>query len=382
MPPPGGRYAGKTDEAAFLVNVGRNVSLVKSALMHLPAGYRVAVKPYINRLQILSELAAKGKIDETRLVNAFARREIKREMAEATREDLKEAQETAGITARVAGKMTGRGPTQKFTKEVFEDEMDKVRKAWAENRLHELMAEVMEKTAGKLEALAKDGISAGIARMLDQVLKVRKKNGKQQKGKISMEAYTYLQEQVVPLLRMTAEEKEATIQEAEAEWSRLEKENPDQMDGEAVVRMEELNEELIRLSLYGNLEGMSVDEAENAAKAIETFIRTEKEQWSAVQEDAAERLNAIGRRIVEKFNQTGKKADENTLRAANEKFHGKVSFKNFGDFMENMDQLLTRMGTMPALQEFTTDMRSRLTNAFQQMPGCPRIASGGRTGPV
>lgn len=90
-----GRYAGKTDEAAFLVNVGRNVSLVKSALMHLPAGYRVAVKPYINRLQILSELAAKGKIDETRLVNAFARREIKREMAEATREDLKEAQETA-----------------------------------------------------------------------------------------------------------------------------------------------------------------------------------------------------------------------------------------------------------------------------------------------
>lgn len=362
-----GRYAGKTDEAAFLVNVGRNVSLVKSALMHLPAGYRVVMKPYIDRLQILSELAAKGKIDETRLVNAFARREIKREMAEATREDLKEAQETADITARVAGKMTGRGPTQKLTKELFEDEMDKVRKAWAENRLHELMAEVMEKTAGKLEALAKDGISASIARMLDQVLKVRKKNGKQQKGKISMEAYTYLQEQVVPLLRMTAEEKEATIQEAEAEWSRLEKENPDQMDGEAVVRMEELNEELIRLSLYGNLEGMSVDEAENAAKAIETFIRTEKEQWSAVQEDAAERLNAIGRRIVEKFNQTGKKADENTLRAANEKFHGKVSFKNFGDFMENMDQLLTRMGTMPALQEFTTDMRSRLTNAFQQM---------------
>lgn len=362
-----GRYAGKTDEAAFLVNVGRNVSLVKSALMHLPAGYRVAVKPYINRLQILSELAAKGKIDETRLVNAFARREIKREMAEATREDLKEAQETADITARVAGKMTGRGPTQKLTKEVFEDEMDKVRKAWAENRLHELMAEVMEKTAGKLEALAKDGISAGIAKMLDQELKVRKKNGKQQKGKISMEAYTYLQEQVVPLLRMTAEEKEAAIREAEAEWNRLEKENPDQMDGETGARMEELNEELTRLSLYGNLEGMSVDEAETAARTIETFIRTEKEQWAAVQEDAAERLNAIGRRIVEKFNQTGKKADENTLRAANEKFHGKVSFKNFGDFMENMDQLLTRMGTMPALQEFTTDMRSRLTNAFQQM---------------
>lgn len=362
-----GRYAGKTDEAAFLVNVGRNVSLVKSALMHLPAGYRVAVKPYIDRLQILSELAAKGKIDETRLVNAFARREIKREMVEATREDLKEAQETAGITARVAGKMTGRGPTQKFTKEVFEDEMDKVRRAWAENRLHELMAEVMEKTAGKLEALAKDGISAGIARMLDQVLKVRKKNGKQQKGKISMEAYTYLQEQVVPLLRMTAEEKEAAIREAEAEWSRSEKENPDQMDGEAAARMEELNEELTRLALYGNLKGMSVDEAETAARTIEAFIRTEKEQWAAVQEDAAERLNAIGRRIVEKFNQTGKKADENTLRAANEKFHGKLSFKNFGDFMENMDQLLTRMGTMPALQEFTTDMRSRLTNAFQQM---------------
>ena len=362
-----GRYAGKTDEAAFLVNVGRNVSLVKSALMHLPAGYRVAVKPYIDRLQILSELAAKGKIDETRLVNAFARREIKREMAEATREEMEEAEITAKTTAAGVAWEKGKKPTQKLAKEVFEDEMDKVRKAWAENRLHELMAAVMEKTAGKLEALAKDGISTGIARMLDQVLKVRKKNGKQQKGKISMEAYTYLQEQMVPLLRMTAEEKEAAIREAEAEWSRLEKENPDQMDGEVAARVEELNEELTRLSLYGNLEGMSVDEAETAAKAIETFIRTEKEQWAAAQEAAAERLNAIGRRIVEKFNQTGKKADENTLRAANEKFHGKVSFKNFGDFMENMDQLLTRMGTMPALQEFTTDMRSRLTNAFQQM---------------
>lgn len=362
-----GRYDGKTDEAAFLVNVGRNVALVKSALMHLPAGYRVAVKPYIDRLQILAELAAKGKIDETRMVNAFARREIKREMAEATREGMEEAEITARVTAAGTAWEKGKKPTQKFAKEVFEDEMEKVRKAWAEKRLHELMAEVMEKAAGKLEALAKDGVSAGMARMLDQVLTIRKKNGKQQKGKVSMEAYAYLTDQVVPLLRMTAMEKEAAMNEAAAELDKLEKENPDQMDGEAVSRMEGLREELTRLALYGNLEGMSVDEAQAAAKALEIYINTEKEGWAAVQEAAAERLNAIGRRIVERFNQTGKKADENTLRAANEKFHGKVSFKNFGDFMENMDQLLTRMGTMPALQEFTTDMRSRLTNAFQQM---------------
>ena len=362
-----GRYDGKTDEAAFLVNVGRNVALVKSALMHLPAGYRVAVKPYIDRLQILAELAAKGKIDETRMVNAFARREIKREMAEATREGMEEAEITARVTAAGTAWEKGKKPTQKFAKEVFEDEMEKVRKAWAEKRLHELIAEVMEKAAGKLEALAKDGVSAGMARMLDQVLTIRKKNGKQQKGKVSMEAYAYLTDQVVPLLRMTAMEKEAAMNEAAAELDKLEKENPDQMDGEAVSRMEELREELTRLALYGNLEGMSVDEAQAAAKALEIYINTEKEGWAAVQEAAAERLNAIGRRIVERFNQTGKKADENTLRAANEKFHGKVSFKNFGDFMENMDQLLTRMGTMPALQEFTTDMRSRLTNAFQQM---------------
>ena len=362
-----GRYDGKTDEAAFLVNVGRNVALVKSALMHLPAGYRVAVKPYIDRLQILAELSAKGKIDETRMVNAFARREIKREMAEATREGMEEAEITARVTAAGTAWEKGKKPTQKFAKEVFEDEMEKVRKAWAEKRLHELMAEVMEKAAGKLEALAKDGVSAGMARMLDQVLTIHKKNGKQQKGKVSMEAYAYLTDQVVPLLRMTAMEKEAAMNEAAAELDKLEKENPDQMDGEAVSRMEELREELTRLALYGNLEGMSVDEAQAAAKALEIYINTEKEGWAAVQEAAAERLNAIGRRIVERFNQTGKKADENTLRAANEKFHGKVSFKNFGDFMENMDQLLTRMGTMPALQEFTTDMRSRLTNAFQQM---------------
>lgn len=362
-----GRYDGKTDEAAFLVNVGRNVALVKSALMHLPAGYRVAVKPYIDRLQILAELAAKGKIDETRMVNAFARREIKREMAEATREGMEEAEITARVTAAGTAWEKGKKPTQKFAKEVFEDEMEKVRKAWAEKRLHELMAEVMEKAAGKLEALAKDGVSAGMARMLDQVLTIRKKNGKQQKGKVSMEAYAYLTDQVVPLLRMTAMEKEAAMNEAAAELDKLEKENPDQMDGEAVSRMEELREELTRLALYGNLEGMSVDEAQAAAKALEIYINTEKEGWAAVQEAAAERLNAIGRRIVEKFNQTGKKADENTLRAANEKFHGKVSFKNFGDFMENMDQLLTRMGTMPALQEFSANMRSRLTNAFQQM---------------
>lgn len=362
-----GRYDGKTDEAAFLVNVGRNVALVKSALMHLPAGYRVAVKPYIDRLQILAELAAKGKIDETRMVNAFARREIKREMAEATREGMEEAEITARVTAAGTTWEKGKKPTQKFAKEVFEDEMEKVRKAWAEKRLHELMAEVMEKAAGKLEALAKDGVSAGMARMLDQVLTIRKKNGKQQKGKVSMEAYAYLTDQVVPLLRMTAMEKEAAMNEAAAELDKLEKENPDQMDGEAVSRMEELREELTRLALYGNLEWMSVDEAQAAAKALEIYINTEKEGWAAVQEAAAERLNAIGRMIVERFNQTGKKADENTLRAANEKFHGKVSFKNFGDFMENMDQLLTRMGTMPALQEFSADMRSRLTNAFQQM---------------
>ena len=116
-----GRYDGKTDEAAFLVNVGRNVALVKSALMHLPAGYRVAVKPYIDRLQILAELAAKGKIDETRMVNAFARREIKREMAEATREGMEEAEITARVTAAGTAWEKGKKPTQKFAKEVFEE---------------------------------------------------------------------------------------------------------------------------------------------------------------------------------------------------------------------------------------------------------------------
>ncbi|MEG0334743.1 MAG: hypothetical protein RR607_09735, partial [Akkermansia sp.] len=60
-----GRYDGKTDEAAFLVNVGKNIAMVKSALMHLPAGKRVRVKPFIDRLQILAELAATGRIDET-----------------------------------------------------------------------------------------------------------------------------------------------------------------------------------------------------------------------------------------------------------------------------------------------------------------------------
>ena len=222
---------------------------------------------------------------------------------------MEEAEITARVTAAGTTWEKGKKPTQKFAKEVFEDEMEKGRKAWAEKRLHELMAEVMEqRAAGKLEkALAKDGVSAGMARMLDQVLTIRKKNGKQQKGKVSMEAYAYLTDQVVPLLRMTAMEKEAAMNEAAAELDKLEKENPDQMDGEAVSRMEELREELTRLALYGNLEGMSVDEAQAAAKALEIYINTEKEGWAAVQEAAAERLNAIGRMIVERFNQTGRR---------------------------------------------------------------------------
>lgn len=129
----------------------------------------------------------------------------------------------------------------------------------------------------------------------------------------------------------------------------------------------ELEAELTRLELYGNLEGMGVDEAAAAARGLETYIRNEKEGWEAVQEAAVARQTAMGRRIVSLFEQTGKKADENTLRAANKAYRGNVSFIKFGDFMENMDQLLTRMEAMPALKDFAKGMRRRLTEAFQAM---------------
>ncbi|MEG2585221.1 MAG: hypothetical protein RSB24_02905, partial [Akkermansia sp.] len=90
-----GRYDGKTDEAAFLVNVGKNIAMVKSALMHLPAGKRVRVKPFIDRLQILAELAATGRIDETAAVNAFAKRELGREMKEAIEEEIRQLKQEA-----------------------------------------------------------------------------------------------------------------------------------------------------------------------------------------------------------------------------------------------------------------------------------------------
>ncbi|MEG2809895.1 MAG: hypothetical protein RR889_04520, partial [Akkermansia sp.] len=103
------------------------------------------------------------------------------------------------------------------------------------------------------------------------------------------------------------------------------------------------------------------------AKAIELFIRNEKEAWAVALEHDAQRLNAAGRKIVDEFNRTGKKASENTLRAANKAYHGNVSLVKIGDFMENMDQLFKRMAAVPAMKDFAENMRGRLSNAFQQM---------------
>ncbi|MEG0587965.1 MAG: hypothetical protein RR506_08700, partial [Akkermansia sp.] len=282
-----------------------------------------------------------------------------------TREEKLTAQITK-LEARINSLKAG-NVSDKRVNDASREAIKEVRKAWAEKRLNQLMAEVMTTACVKLDEVAKEGIVASINKMLDSVLTIKVKNGSQKRGKMSVEAYNYLKRQVRPMLEMKAGDKEKAINEAQAELAEIEKENPDQMDAKVSARIEELNEELTMLVLYGDLKGMSVDEAETAAKAIELFIRNEKEAWAVALEHDAQRLNAAGRKIVDEFNRTGKKASENTLRAANKAYHGNVSLVKIGDFMENMDQLFKRMAAVPAMKDFAESMRGRLSNAFQQM---------------
>lgn len=363
-----GRYNGETDQEQFYSALGRNMTLMKTALMFLPIGKRGRIKPTIDRIQILTELATTGRIDETADVNSAARREIKRGASSAVDENREDMEVTAGIASTVAGRAADRTPIKKVFNQSMRDQIDEAKRAWAEGKLKDLIETTLKEATAKLNELACEDIRRDIQDMLVSVLKVKVKKGVSQKGKISFEAYTYLEDHVLPLLNMTTEAKEVEINEITAAIEKIEKENPDQIDDATQAELDDLKDNLVRVELYGNIQGMDVAQLSILSDQLRDYIRKEREAWKSTATAKREARKAVFRKIVATFNSSGKKVNENTLREANEEYKRTWSaLKNLPDFVENMDNLLNRLENITGIKDFMKAMRSRQTEAFTAM---------------
>lgn len=363
-----GRYNGETDQEQFYASLGRNMTLLKTALMYLPVGKRGRIKPIIDRVQILTELATTGKIDKTADINSAARREIKRGISEAISENREDMEVTAGIASNVAGRAANRAPINKVFNQTMLDQIDEAKQAWAEGKLKDLIESTLEDATEKLNQLAREDMQRNIQDMLESVLSVKVKKGKRQKGKISYEAYSYLSDHVVPLLNMTAEAKESEIKSIASEIDRIEKENPDQMDDATQAELDDLRDDLVRVELYGNIKGMDAGQLAILSDNLRDYIRKERETWKANATAKREARKAVFRKIVSTFDSSGKKVHENSLREANEEYKRTWSaLKNLPDFVENMDNLLNRLENITGIKDFMKAMRSRQTEAFTAM---------------
>lgn len=455
-----GRYSGKTDQAEFLVNMGKVTSLAKDCLMFMRPKKRRKLQPMIDRLVMASEMAATGRISETAFVNASARRDLNREAEVALDSEIKqlildaksdlelarnellaerkgeldekieEKYRALDYQDRVSAKklynernkniisirkkfkkadyiakrirsenekletalsklqtrqeklesnieklekkkegLRSRKISNKEAKDHAANSIQEARKAWATGKIDELLQDAVDAVGKEIESIAKEDTLKLIKSILESGIEIKKKNSKQLKGKMSIDALRFLQGKVKPWMEMSAEEKEAEINRLEKELQGI-----DELvsTGSGVIdevrenRRDELSEELIHLELYGALDSMSLEDTEAALRSLENYIRNEKDAWTLLAEQRKAGLNSTCGKIVSTFNRYGKKANENTLRAAS-RLPLADNIAAAADVLESMPQLIGRLKRYKALEGWAGEFEKRLADANSEI---------------
>lgn len=311
------RYEGLalTEREKALVAVGRAVNLVQAVAGFLPQKYRFSVNPYLRKLQVFSELATTGDLDFTRPIAT---------LKEQSMEELR-----------------GQYPS---------GSLDDMVKEYGERKLHEVMTELLQKTAGKLQRWGKDGVVKEIERVLDSVKPaVDEKSKMYKRGAVSAEALRKVQE-VEKLMEMGSEEKEAELERLDAA---LEKAWNEGDTGS------ELEKELLTVAWFGNLDGMDMDQAAVAHEKLKELVTFERFAWDDVLERRRQEQKGVVSRVVRMF---GGRPDRNRLHRAMEE-KPRRDWKHLSQVLESMPQMLLQLERHDATREFGKAMRGRITDA-------------------
>ncbi len=316
-----------TEREDAIAAMGTMVQVVKAAVAYLPQGYRFSVHPYLNKLEVLAELATTGDLKMTR---DLANKTIK---------------EWVKLNKGLADVVAVKG--QELDRQTSAEELAK---EYGEMQLQEAMEAIMHRVAGQLRKHAKDLAVLKIKELVERLApKKDPKTGKLKGGKMSADAYRDL-EDVATAMNMNAEELEAKLAALRAEM-----ETP----GIDEERRAQLESEMTLYDQFGDLKSMTAEEAVEALEALRQRVWFHRFEWDNVQAERRAARRAMVRSVVDGVGDVG----QNEYNAKKRAKKPTQRLKNLADILSGMPAVLTGLRGYLPLHKLADDLARRANRA-------------------
>ena len=308
-----------------------------------------------------------------------ARREIAERQADYELDSAPDADNRAALAAR-------KGVEQEVWRRLFEEHGAEFLEEYGEQKVYRLISKFMARVVEQIDRFRKDRTLGRIRRVAASVAPRTSPQGKPLRGKMDAESYRRLEDRL-RLMEMTPaqydaffrknfpevlDEEAAGQQEGRTLWEDVKPQDP--------VTVETTDAEGGALALtvtkatfeaYACYEKMSVETAENAARALGEFISTKREAWENAAESKKNEIEDLLRPVLEAAGRTDDQAMATHRKQARLKTlpSGPMSLTGY---LLNFSQYMQGLQSIPAFRGIAKKFERRAARFAVQKQACEK----------
>ena len=308
-----------------------------------------------------------------------ARREIAERQADYELDSAPDADNSAALAAR-------KGVEQEVWRRLFEEHGAEFLEEYGEQKVYRLISKFMARVVEQIDRFRKDRTLGRIRRVAASVAPRTSPQGKPLRGKMDAESYRRLEDRL-RLMEMTPaqydaffrknfpevlDEEAAGQQEGRTLWEDVKPQDP--------VTVETTDAEGGALALtvtkatfeaYACYEKMSVETAENAARALGEFISTRREAWENAAESKKNEIEDLLRPVLEAAGRTDDQAMATHRKQARLKTlpSGPMSLTGY---LLNFSQYMQGLQSVPAFRGIAKKFERRAARFAVQKQACEK----------
>ena len=308
-----------------------------------------------------------------------ARREIAERQADYELDSAPDADNRAALAAR-------KGVEQEVWRRLFEEHGAEFLEEYGEQKVYRLISKFMARVVEQIDRFRKDRTLGRIRRVAASVAPRTSPQGKPLRGKMDAESYRRLEDRL-RLMEMTPAQYDAFFRKNFPEV--LDEEAAGQQEGRTLwedvkpqdlVTVETTDAEGGALALtvtkatfeaYACYEKMSVETAENAARALGEFISTKREAWENAAESKKNEIEDLLRPVLEAAGRTDDQAMATHRKQARLKTlpSGPMSLTGY---LLNFSQYMQGLQSIPAFRGIAKKFERRAARFAVQKQACEK----------
>lgn len=308
-----------------------------------------------------------------------ARREIAERQADYELDSAPDADNRAALAAR-------KGVEQEVWRRLFEEHGAEFLEEYGEQKVYRLISKFMARVVEQIDRFRKDRTLGRIRRVAASVAPRTNPQGKPLRGKMDAESYRRLEDRL-RLMEMTPAQYDAFFRKNFPEV--LDEEAAGQQEGRTLwedvkpqdmVTVETTDAEGGALALtvtkatfeaYACYEKMSVETAENAARALGEFIATRREAWENAAESKKNEIEDLLRPVLEAAGRTDDQAMATHRKQARLKTlpSGPMSLTGY---LLNFSQYMQGLQSVPAFRGIAKKFERRAARFAVQKQACEK----------